>query len=97
MPQTQCLGDVVFVPVAKDGSWFHPSQCRNSRGYTIGPKGSETPVSDYFEALDALAKAPTPHWRRPNSAGNWGIVAGVSWQRKELSEIKKYLEEGVGA
>lgn len=97
MPDEKRLGDVVFVPYAKDGSWFHPSRCRNSRGYTIGPKGSERPVSDYFEALEALARSPTPHWRRPNSAGNWGIVAGVNWQRKELSEIKKCLEEGVQA
>jgi hypothetical protein len=81
------LGEVVFVPVAKDGSWFDPVTCRNNRGYTIGPKGAEEPVNDYREALARLTRMPTPYWRRPNASGNWGIVAGVSWQRKPITDL----------
>lgn len=83
------LDDVVFVPIAKDGSWFDPVTCRSNRGYTIGPKGSEQPVSDYHEALQQLARMKTPYWRRPNAAGNWGLVAGNSWQRHEVSELDR--------
>lgn len=98
-PQSEpALGEVVFVPVAKDGSWFDPVTCRNQRGYTIGPKGAEIPIEDYDEALARLARMPTPYWRRPNSAGNWGIVAGTSWQRREVAEIEQlrspYAEGG---
>ncbi|WP_196503476.1 hypothetical protein [Aestuariivirga litoralis] len=88
------LDEVVFVPVARDGSWFHPVECRNARGYTVGSKGSEAPIADYFEALKLLAKAPTPSWRRPNENGHWGIVAGYQWARKEASELHKLLDEG---
>jgi hypothetical protein len=83
------LGEVVFVPVAKDGSWFDPVTCRNQRGFTIGPKGAEIPVEDYGEALAQLARMPTPYWRRPNGAGNWGIVSGATWQRREIAEIEQ--------
>ncbi len=85
---TQELGEVVFVPVSKDGSWFDPASCRNKRGYSIGPKGAENDVEDYREALDRLARMPTPFWRRPNSVGNWGLVAGVSWQRRSVSDLR---------
>ncbi len=81
------VGEVVFVPVARDGSWFDPATCRNARGYTVGPKGAEVPVNDYREALELLSRMATPHWRRPNAAGNWGIVSGVSWQRKVVGEL----------
>jgi hypothetical protein len=81
------LGEVLFVPVARDGSWFDPLSCRNARGYMIGPKGVEEPVDDYREAVDRLARMSTPYWRRPNKHGNWGIVSGVSWQRKVRAEL----------
>jgi hypothetical protein len=88
------VGEVVFVPVAKDGSWFDPVACRNARGYTIGPKGAEEPVEDYRLALERLARMRTPYWRRRNSAGNWGIVAGVSWQRRIVQDLPVATEEG---
>ncbi|MSX71199.1 MAG: hypothetical protein F2752_06485 [Actinobacteria bacterium] len=84
----QELGEVVFVPVAKDGSWFDPLSCQTKSGYRIGPKGAEQPKKDYREALDLLARMPTPFWRRPNSVGNWGLVAGVSWQRRSVSDLR---------
>lgn len=88
------VGEVVFVPVAKDGTWFDPVQCRNSRGYTIGSKGAEEPIEDYRLALERLARMRTPCWRRPNSAGKWGIVAGISWQRLVVRDLPVATEEG---
>lgn len=67
-----------LVPVAKDGSAFLPGLRRTS-GYTIGAKGEERVVREYPQALEELTRMETPRWRRPNSAGNWGIVSGVSW------------------
>ena len=87
------LGQVLFVPVAKDGSWFDPVSCRRSGGYTIGPRGAEEPVHEYQEALARLWRMPVPYWRRPNSAGNWGIVAGISWQRKPLADLDIFASE----
>src|SRR4029079_19666173 len=81
------LGEVLFVPVARDGSWFDPISCRNARGYMIGPKRAEEPVDDYQEAVARLSQMSTPYWRRPNEHGNWGIVSGISWQRKVRSEL----------
>lgn len=90
-PSNELLTDVMFIPVAKDGTAFDPVFCRNGRGYTIGPKGAEMPIDDYFEALRILTKASSPHWRRPNENGNWGIVAGISWQRRDAAELKSQL------
>jgi len=85
--ETDDLGDVLFVPVAKDGSWFDPISCQTKNGYMIGPKGAEETIADYRAALERLARMPTPYWRRPNNLGNRGIVAGVSWQRKVVSDL----------
>jgi hypothetical protein len=88
LPEPEDLGEVVFVPQARDGSWFDPHTCRRASGYTIGAKGDERAVSDYREALGKLARMPVPYWRRPNSAGNWGIVAGMpTWLRKPASDL----------
>ncbi|WP_347268601.1 3'-5' exonuclease [Paracoccus sp. (in: a-proteobacteria)] len=66
------------VPYAADGTCFHPGLAR--RGFfTIGAKGSETRHASFEEALTLLREMETPRWRRPNSAGNWGIVSGCSW------------------
>jgi len=81
------LGEVLFVPVAKDGTWFDPVRCRNGTGYRIGPKGAESRVSDYRAALDRLTRMARPHWRRPNAAGHWGLVVGVDWMRKSAAEL----------
>jgi hypothetical protein len=61
-----------------DGSRFEPSLKRGV-GYRIGPKGSEVVVSTFEEALNALRSMEIPRWRRPNPAGNWGIVSGIRW------------------
>ena len=90
-PIEEALGEVVFVPVARDGSWFDPVSCRTQRGFTVGPKGAEIHVTDYRTALDLLARMPTPYWRRPNTAGAWGLVSGVAWQRREKRELDQLV------
>jgi hypothetical protein len=80
------LGCAAFVPVARDGSMFHPSVRRGS-SYTIGKKGAEEQISDFDEALTKLQQMPVPYWRRPNASGNWGSVAGVRWERVDLADL----------
>jgi hypothetical protein len=67
------------VPVSKDGSKFDSIICCRAGGYTIGPKGNETKILDYSDALAALTSMSPPRWRRPNLNGNWGLVTGISW------------------
>lgn len=62
---------------------FSPALKRGT-GYWIGDKGAEMSVADFDDALVILRKMPTPKWRRPNSSGNWGIVAGVGWETIEV-------------
>lgn len=73
---------VSLVPVAKCGSWFGPHLARAGR-FAIGAKGEEQPYTDYYEALAALRAMTVPRWRRPNSKGNGGIVAGIRWSRPD--------------
>ena len=83
--------EYVLVPVAADGSWFSPS-CRMSRGFSIGPKGGEQKVSDYWKALDILRTKALPHWRRPASDGTFGIVSGRGWQSVPRALVDRQLK-----
>jgi hypothetical protein len=80
------LQDPVFVPVAADGSVFHPGLSRGA-GYTVGRKGEERPIADYREALAELQRMPIPYWRRPNETGAWGTVRGQQWARMEMADL----------
>jgi hypothetical protein len=61
---------------------------------TIGAKGEEESVPDFFEALRKLAGMPTPRWRRRNAAGNWGIVrARGAWVSVPTELIRKQLAD----
>jgi hypothetical protein len=81
------LESPIFVPVARDDTAFHPGLRRGS-GYTIGEKGSEVQIADFEAALAELQRMPTPYWRRSNASGNWGIVAGIRWQRVDASDLE---------
>jgi len=81
------LEQAAFVPVARDGSMFHPGLKRGS-SYTIGKKGSEEQVADFHDALARLQRMPVAYWRRPNASGNWGSVAGIRWERVDLAALK---------
>lgn len=67
------------IPTASDGTSFDPVTCRRAGGYWVGPKGRQRKFTNYRDALAALNLMAEPHWRRPNSKGNWGIVAAISW------------------
>lgn len=81
-PSADFTGEVIFVPVAGDGSTFGPELQRNGH-FTVGAKGAEVQYDSFEAALKALHRMDTPRWRRPNSAGNWGIVSGRDWKRIE--------------
>ncbi len=86
------LRDVVFIPMAKDGTYFSPEhkyehKYKHSGCYRIGPKENEQTVENYLEALEVLNSMETPMWRRPGARGRWGIVTGVTWTRKTLAEL----------
>jgi hypothetical protein len=74
---------VVVVPIARDGSKFTPTLKRKT-GFWIGEKGAERTVETFEEALSEFRRMQVPRWRRPNEAGNWGIVAGVGWVDLEI-------------
>ena len=69
---------MIRVPLAADGTTFGPNLSRSGY-YTVGEKGSEKKYASFDAALDALNRMDKPRWRRPNPAGNWGIVSGCSW------------------
>ena len=73
------ISGMIRVPVAADGSTFGPDLVRKGH-YTVGAKGAEKKYDHFEAALDALTKMDQPRWRRPNSAGNWGIVSGSAWK-----------------
>lgn len=76
----------VFVPVARDGSVFHPGIDRKGR-FTVGQKGDERQFDGYEQALEALQRMPTPFWRRPNEKNAYGIVRGVRWVRVDRDRL----------
>lgn len=82
--------ETVLIPAAMDGTTFDPLYYRK-RGYQIGPKGSEHWHADYWEALRLLRQMKPPKWRRPNAAGNWGLVTGVRWVERERSSLEQVL------
>lgn len=76
---------MIEVPMARDGSKFTPSLQRSS-GYCVGNKGAEQIVPNFEDALCVLREMAVARWRRPNRAGNWGIVTAVEWVELELNE-----------
>lgn len=86
----EAIDDLVFVPVARDGTWFSPD-CRASGRFTIGAKGAEEKYSDYFTALEALVRMHTPRWRRPNANGIPGIVTGIRFDRMRRADLERAL------
>ena len=69
----------VLVPIAKDGTTFSVASCNKKGIYTVGEKGDELKLRNYGEALAYLREMAKAKWRRPNEAGNWGIVTAVDW------------------
>lgn len=81
-------GEILWVPFASDQTEFDPVECLRNGKYTIGPKGAEAAIDSYREALDSLARMkPKAYWRRPNSAGNWGIVTAAGFRPRSAQEL----------
>ncbi|SFE93304.1 hypothetical protein [Roseivivax sediminis] len=82
------MGEVAFVPVAPDGSIFHPGVKRDGN-YLIDEKGREERLADYWQALHRLQSMHVPEWRRPTAGGSWTRVRGVDWKRLPVEELKQ--------
>lgn len=85
------LDGPVFVPVARDGTAFGPGLERAGR-FPIGAKGREIQIEGFEAALSELQRMPVAYWRRPNAAGNWGIVEGIRWVRVDASDLEALRE-----
>ncbi len=70
--------EVTLVPYAADGSHFGPHLKRAGK-FTVGEKEDEIQFEDLDEALGYLRRMGVAKWRRPNAAGNWGIVSAIRW------------------
>lgn len=79
-------GEVLFVPVSKDGSIFSPDLADDGV-FNIGPKGHEELVEEYRVALERLQVLDRPAWRRPTEGGRWGLVTATHWLRKTATEL----------
>lgn len=68
------------VPFASDGSCFHRGLASPRDGsFRVGERNAELRFSSFEEALKYLRAMPVAKWRRPNDAGNWGLVSAVRW------------------
>lgn len=79
----------IDVPEAADGTIFAPCLKRRA-GYMIGPKGSEEVIPDYDDALARMRQMDKGRWRRPNAAGNWGIVSQVGTRRMTRAALEAW-------
>ncbi len=89
--RTTPLTKPIFVPVARDGTMFHPGLQRGN-SFTIGKKGEEEQVAGFYNALLKLQQMPVAYWRRPNASGNWGTVVVDHWERIDASDFKTAVD-----
>jgi hypothetical protein len=93
--ETLAEDDFVFVPVARDGSPFSPAWCNTNNGYTIGPKGNEVHIADYWDALAHLTRMDPAKWRRfrdPDQRQGSGLVSTHHWKRIPRRELQQEIE-----
>jgi len=84
-PTASC--EAVEVPFASDGTCFHPGLASPRDGtFRVGEKGAELRFDSFEEALEHLKKMPVAKWRRPNDAGNPGLVSAVQWGALKLAK-----------
>lgn len=79
----------IDVPEAADGTIFAPCLKRRA-GFMIGPKGSEEVIPDYDDALARMRQMDKGRWRRPNAAGNWGIVSQTGTRRMTRAALEAW-------
>ncbi|KQT50582.1 hypothetical protein ASG52_07170 [Methylobacterium sp. Leaf456] len=90
--RNETVEEMLFVPVAADGSTFHPGVGRED-GFTIGPVGRETTWPNFEEALSTLQRSPDPVWRRPTPRGLRTQARGVRWERMTRAALDKMAGE----
>lgn len=78
--------EVTLVPYAADGSHFG-SHLQRSGKFTVGEKDDEVQFEDFDKALAYLRRMGLAKWRRPSTAGNWGIVSAVRWSEAEFGPL----------
>lgn len=72
--------EAVEVPYAADDTCFHRGLASPRDGtFRVGEKSAELRFGSFEEALAYLRTMPVAKWRRPNDAGNWGLVSAVRW------------------
>ncbi len=98
-PEPSALSEQVFVPVDSEGNPFLPSIARRGRDgvarYAIGAKSDPEYVEDFWDALDRLARMPTPRWRRPppSGKGGWSLVSGQEgWRRFGRADLERMVQ-----
>lgn len=67
----QCLSELEMVDRGQRDAESEPAP--------KGEKDAETRFNSFDEALAYLKAMPVAKWRRPNDAGNWGLVTAVRW------------------
>jgi transcriptional regulator with XRE-family HTH domain len=80
--------EITLVPYAPDGSHFGPHLERAGK-FTVGDKDDEVQLEDFDESLAYLRRMGVAKWRRPNAAGNWGIVSAVRWDEQPSNTRRK--------
>ncbi|MGN6741573.1 hypothetical protein [Dyella sp.] len=83
--------DFVVVPVARGGEWFDPRSRHNGR-YVIGAGRSERKFIDYYEALCALMRMPSPRWQTKRD-GVRGIAFAIRFDRVPRVELDRAIED----
>jgi hypothetical protein len=83
------IDEVVFVPVAADGSTFHPGLVRDGV-FSVGRGLQETHHQTFDEALATLQKLADPCWSRPTTGrGSWTTVSATRWDRLSRVELDR--------
>jgi hypothetical protein len=91
-PDLSSTVEPLFVPVARDGSWFSPAD-RHQRDnfFYVGNGDDEQKFDNYWAALDFLARAGSPRWRYADTTGRWRIKTAIAWERKSRKELADLL------
>jgi hypothetical protein len=82
------IEEPLFVPVARDGSWFSPTDQHKRDGqYYVSNGSDEEKFNDYGPALEFLTRATLPRWRYTDTLGRWRSRTAVGWERKRREEV----------
>jgi hypothetical protein len=91
-PELSFMVEPLFVPVARDGSWFSPAdRHQRDNSYYVGNGGDEQKFDNYWAALDFLARAGSPRWRYADTTGRWRVKVSIGWERKSREEVADLL------